>query len=199
MNQKCAVKCVVFTLLLTLALGAAVLLAADEPAKAEKAKKIYYDANIYQEGRAGVPVMRVQFMIKQFSTPEEAAELAQTLKESGQEGLTKALSKLEEKGNISINNRLGYKIGFIRQIPTPDGGSIIRMATDRPISIPELWGGARSMDYTIGVVELKLDAEGKGEGLLIYAAKVKFNEQGMLEIETYGIAPAKLINVRKWK
>jgi hypothetical protein len=73
------------------------------------------------------------------------------------------------------------------------------MATDRPISIPELWGNTRSTEYSIGVIELKLNAEDKGEGALIYAAKVKFGDQGMLEIETYGIAPAKLVNVHKWK
>jgi len=186
-------------LALILLLGTTALLAGDEPAAKEKKEKIYYDASIYQTGRAGMPVLRVQFLIEEFSTPEEAAQLAQILKESGDAGLAKALSKMKEKGNIQINNRLGYKIGFIRKIESPDGGYIIRMATDRPLTIPEVWGDTRSTDYTIGVVEMKLDAEDKGEGVIIYAAKVKFNEQNMLEIETYGIAPAKLVNIKKWK
>lgn len=199
MDRKRFLRFAGLALALVLLLGTTALLAGDEPAGKEKKDKIYYTGNIYQTGRAGMPVLRVQFYIEDFSTPEEAAQLAQTLRDSGDAGLASALSKAKEKGNIQINNRLGYKMGFIRKIPTPDGGYIIRMATDRPISIPEVWGDTRSTDYTIGVVELKLDAEDKGEGVLIYAAKVKFNEQGMLEIETYGIAPAKIVNLKKWK
>lgn len=197
MDQKTTHRIAAWVLLSGLFASFDAFSAGGDPAKAEKPKKIYYEASIIQEGRPGLPVIGVRFYIKEFSTAEEAKKLASTLEDSGQEGLSRELSKMVEKGNISIGNSLGYRIGFIRQISLPDGGWIIRMATDRPLSIPELWAGSRSTDYNIGVVELKLNAEGKGEGALIYAAKVKFNERGMLEIETFGIAPARLVNLRR--
>ena len=62
--------------------------------------------------------------------------------------------------------------------------------------------GSRSTDYTFGIVilDLKKNKKGKEEGVgqLIYAAKVKVDGR-TVEVENYGIEPARLQGVRRQK
>ena len=55
------------------------------------------------------------------------------------------------------------------------------------------------MDYPLGVIELELDADGKGEGRLIAAARLKFNKDGTLVIEQLGVRPFRLMKVKPQK
>jgi len=54
------------------------------------------------------------------------------------------------------------------------------------MSIPELRWSGRSTDYKISIVILDVNTEGKGDGLLYYAVKLKYNKNGQLELERYG-------------
>jgi hypothetical protein len=58
-----------------------------------------------------------------------------------------------------------------------------------------------SKDYEFGIVELKLDAKGEGEGATIPAAKLSLNDQGQIVIEStpFTTGPQRLIGVREWK
>jgi len=49
------------------------------------------------------------------------------------------------------------------------------------------------------MLDLKKDEKGKekGEGVLIYAAKIKVLDGNKLEVENYGISPVRLMAVRK--
>jgi len=51
----------------------------------------------------------------------------------------------------------------------------------------ELQGGTRSTEYSVGALELKLTADGKGgSGTMLPACKLKVNKKtNELEIETY--------------
>ena len=49
------------------------------------------------------------------------------------------------------------------------------LATDRPISLPELYNSTRSTNYKIGIVVLNVDKDGKGTGTFSPLCKVKFN------------------------
>jgi len=73
------------------------------------------------------------------------------------------------------------------------------LATDRPISFPELYNGTRSRDYPIGIVVLDLDKDGKGGGSFAPLCKVRFNKKGELEIENYAQKPFRLANVYREK
>jgi hypothetical protein len=70
--------------------------------------------------------------------------------------------------------------------------------TPRPVPFFEAYRHGRSMDYPFTIIELQLNQEGKGEGSILGAAQLKFNEKGQLEIESYGNQYAKLANVRMW-
>lgn len=64
----------------------------------------------------------------------------------------------------------------------------------------ELYVGNQSTDYEFGILTLDLKQDGKkekGEGSLIYAAKVKVVEGNKIDIESYGVAPIRLMGVRQ--
>ncbi len=132
--------------------------------------------------------------IDEYATDEEIAQHAAVLAETGSRGLEKVLWKLD-RGWIKVGTSLGHVVGVARSIDT-DGGRIIRAVTDRPIQLFEVRRGLRSVDYPFGVIELELDADGKGEGRLIAAAKLEFTEDGTLEIEQLGTRPFKLMKIK---
>ena len=41
-------------------------------------------------------------------------------------------------------------------------------------------------DYEFGVIQMLVDEKGKGEGSAIAAARIKFDKEGVLIIESYG-------------
>jgi hypothetical protein len=134
--------------------------------------------------------------INSYTTDEEVENFLNILKSQGQDGLEKAFDKTKERGRIAIVGTTGNDVSFIRS-RNAETKRIIRMATNRTISFPELWASPRSRDYKFGIVELRLDADGNGEGTLLYATKISFNKQGDLELENYEQTPIRLANVRR--
>ena len=63
----------------------------------------------------------------------------------------------------------------------------------------EVWRGLRSQDHPFGVAEIRLDANGKGGGRLIAAAEIDFTQEGGLEIESLGVQPFRLMQVKLQK
>ncbi len=143
----------------------------------------------------GANSARFTLHIDEYTTDDEARELLQILADEGPNGLEKAMRKLE-KGWVRIGPSLGYPVSVTRTFDT-ESGRIIRVATDRPVQMFEVWHGLRSQDHPFGVLELQLDANGKGEGRLIAAAEVGFGKEGSLEIESLGTQPFRLLQVKK--
>ncbi len=130
---------------------------------------------------------------------QDVQDFAATLKKSGQNALVSALEKTKEVGRLSPTGSVGSSFRIVRMRAVPDAGYRIILATNRPISFPELINGTRSRDYPIGIVVLNVDKNGKGTGTFAPACKVKFNKKGELEIEHYGIKPLRLANVVREK
>jgi hypothetical protein len=59
--------------------------------------------------------------------------------------------------------------------------------------------GLRAQDYPIAFIELKLKADGTGEGTVVGMAKVSFDESKNLNIASYGTQPGRLMNVQTAK
>jgi hypothetical protein len=130
------------------------------------------------------------------TTPnEDVAALAQTLAADGQKAFIAATRALEPTGWIRIGNNTRWHVSVIRSGVAPDGSRVIRGFTDRPIQMAEIFGSYRTRDYTLGMVELRLDAEGKGSGILLPMAQISFNEAGDIEIESFGNQPFRVMNV----
>ena len=92
-----------------------------------------------------------------------------------------------------------YDLYYARNIPTTDGGRRIILATNRRVSFPEVANATRSMQYQvtlIELIELHIDRNGKGEGKLVPAAKVTWdNARKAIEIENYSALPVDLLEV----
>lgn len=181
-----------------------VLLVANLPAFAqssqpEPAAPEQYSATAFiTSGAAQGKSVGLNIFINSYTTDDEVKNYLQILKTQGQDGLEKAFDKTKERGRIAITGTTGNDVSFIRS-RNAETKRIVRMATNRTISFPELWASPRSRDYKFGIVELRLDADGNGEGTLLYATKIKFNKQGELELEHYGQTPVRLANVRRQK
>ena len=95
-----------------------------------------------------------------------------------------ALSKMTSKGRISVTGTLGYDVAYIRKFPRPDGTTMLRMVTNRPITFGEAWSDSRSSDYSLSGVEVILSPdEKKNSGTLLPACQFKIDKEGQLQLE----------------
>ena len=135
--------------------------------------------------------------VERWSTPEEAARLRDILSEKGADALLEAVQKMPRVGSIARTGHLGWDIRFAQQIAAAGGGSRIVIATDRPMSFWEAANQPRSADYAFTLAEVRLGPDGKGEGKLVPAAKIEYDQESKtLEIENYNIEPVRLTQVQ---
>ncbi len=135
----------------------------------------------------------VSIYVYGYSTAEEVARLNDVLTNKGREALRKELWDLE-KGWLRIGDSLGYPIAVARS-ETKDGKRHIVLLADRPIQSFEVWNSSRSLDYPFSFVEVQIGQDGKGEGQLIPAAKVRLLGE-TIAVESFAFQPAKLLGVR---
>lgn len=183
--------CVVVAGILTVA-GRAV--SADEPIERFTAFAVDM-SNLANRTRAGA----VDITVERWSTDQERDRLVAALREGGPDALLKTLNKMKAAGRIHSPGSIGYPLQFARQMPLPDGARRIILATDRPISFLEMTRGARTLDYPFLLIELRLNAEGKGEGKLLPLARITANSDRVVEIENYASEPVRLMEVRQAK
>jgi hypothetical protein len=99
-------------------------------------------------------------------------------------------------GSIARTGQLGWDIRFAQQIAAGGGGRRIVIATDRPLSFWEASNQPRSADYAFTLAEVRLGPDGKGEGKLVPAAKIEYDQESKtLEIENYNTEPVRLTQV----
>jgi hypothetical protein len=127
----------------------------------------------------------------------EADSLTKAFKAGGSPALRKALAGVPATGSV----RLG------RGEPTPtrltlerltDKGRLLTIVTDHPILF--LGAGmptAKAKDgYEFGIIDIEVDASGKGSGTLAPAAKVSVR-QGAFVVDDYASEAIRLIDVKK--
>jgi hypothetical protein len=104
---------------------------------------------------------------------------------------------MSSKGRIAITGTLGYDVNYVRRFNQPDGSTVLRMVTDRPITFGEAWADTRSRDYNLSAVEITFSANRKkNSGTLLPACEFKINKDNQLEIEAYQ-NPWKLTNIMR--
>jgi hypothetical protein len=122
--------------------------------------------------------------------------VADALKSGGIPRFLPALRALPAIGYIELaNTRTDIKYARVRS-----GDALLVIGTDQPIhfvrgGVPEAKPKA---GYDVGVIELKLDAQGNGFGLMAAAARVKPAVDGSLLIDDYADAQIRLaVKLRK--
>jgi len=136
---------------------------------------------------------RLQITINNWTTPDQRQALLTALADGGQEQLLTAMEKIEV-GFARFPDTTGWRLRYAWSFEV-EGTRVVRIATDRPIWFVEVADQLRTLDYPFGIIELRLDQDGKGEGEVFSAASVKFNQDGVLEVESYGTGPQRLLSV----
>ncbi len=175
------------------------LLAAPSQAGEERGEETYTMVAVPTKGSiSGRVTIDITMRINEYSTDEEILELVEVLREGGTDQLRRTMEKIQ-KGKISPRGRIGADIAAARVRKTEEGERII-VVTARTIPGFELYVSGRSRDYPFGWFEFEIDEEGKGVGWgsAIVAAKLQFNDEGQLEIVSYGIQPFQLTNIKRW-
>ena len=137
-------------------------------------------ANVGTFGNVGTNFFRIQ--VDEYTSDEEFIEFMEILAGGGPRRLEDAFLR-SRKGRIIINS-IGYDIALARSTPT-ESGRRVRVITVRYLGFDESVRQTRSRDYPFGVIELYLNHNGRGEGVLVVAAKLQLSLDGALEVETF--------------
>ena len=126
----------------------------------------------------------------------EVARDVAILAEAGQDALLRAIRD-RDLGHFSLGGQLGRQLSFVTETTLANGDRKLMILFERWMNIYEVRYGARSTDYPFSYIELILDRNGRGEGSFIPAARVRFNRGNEIEVENFGIYPARLFGVRR--
>jgi hypothetical protein len=159
-----------------------------------------FDATVMVINAPRTGITRLRLTVERWTTDEERAGLLKALQDGGTEELVRAMHKLDA-GWLQVENNLRWPIRVASTWET-DEGRRVRIATNRPIHIREYTKrGTRTSDYPVGVIEFTLPPEGKGEGTLLAATRIEFNEQGRIEVHSLpqNTGPQQVVDVTREK
>lgn len=134
-------------------------------------------------------------IVNRYTAPNQLRELNEALSRGGQDELLRTLSKMDA-GRIQIGPGVGVTANAIIADAWGDGGTRLTVLYERWVRFFELRYGTRSQDYPVGYAELFLDRNGKGEGTMIPAARVRSKGENTWEVEDFGVFPARLLGLR---
>ena len=165
---------------------------------------IYFDgtfgpaAGLRNSNRSGSGIESITLTVNRYTPESDVAAMLGALRQDGQDGLMKALSK-EKSGTLQIGTRLARDVQAVWITQTDEGRKICALS-ERWLGFGELRRGARSVDYPLTYLEIFIEEDGgKSEGSLIPAARVRSKGGNNIEIENFGIYPARLTNIKVGK
>jgi hypothetical protein len=153
--------------------------------------------SLTQPRRSGDRSAHLAITIERWSTQEEQAALARALKAGGQRALVAEMEKATA-GYVQVDGDLRWPIR-LASTWTGHEGRVVRLATNSPIFNPAVPGRTPATDDAIGIVEFTVPAEGRGEGTLVAATRVEFDDRGRLQavVTALGTGTQKLTQVAR--
>jgi hypothetical protein len=140
---------------------------------------------------------QLEIAIDRWSDADELDTLLDALDHS-QQALLRALRDRKPVGFIRTSTSLAYDLHYASDEVGADGRRRIFLATDRPVGYWELVNQPPSMAYPITIVELTVDASGKGEGSLAVATRLTASsDRTRLYVQNYDVRPVMLKEVRR--
>ena len=133
--------------------------------------------------------------IDSYSTEQETGKLLNASRINGLHWFQKALIELKT-GGVVIPGSTGYEAKFIRQCPTKSGREI-RIVLDRRMSFMETYYAEPSKGYDVSGLEINLNDQNKGDGMLYALSKPHFDQKNhQLVLENIEYRPWRLTNIR---
>lgn len=160
-----------------------------------QAVKQQYEGNIiYIGGPRGSVVTQFTLRINSLTPQRDVDRYMAELKRGGQDALMDAIRGAKH-GTVQVGTQLARDANAI-WVTDEEEGKKITILFERWLGFGELRRGSRSVDYPFTYIEIFLDEKGKGEGTLIPAARVRFKSSGTIEVENFGIYPARVTNLK---
>jgi hypothetical protein len=179
----------------SLALGAALAIApavpgADKP-EALRLRAFAVDVN------NGTRTRSIDIVIERWSTPEELKSFQAASTEGGDDALLKALQKAKPRcGYVRTETSIPWDLYLASETLLPGGGRKIVVATDRPVGYWEAFNPSRLDEYKFSLAEVRIGADGKGEGKAIPYAQLSYDKDtNTFEVENYQQLPVRLTQV----
>ena len=175
--------------------GAAIFQPLPEANAQSERQTINGTAYFISTGRFGGSRSRpFRLIVNSYTPVNQVRELNDAL-QRGQDEMLRVLSRMNA-GRISIGSGVGVTANAIIADPWDNGGTKLTVLYERNITFFELRYGTRSTDYRFGYAEIFLDRDGRGEGTLIGAARVRSRSGNTWEVEDFGTFPARLMGLR---
>jgi hypothetical protein len=138
--------------------------------------------------------------IYRWTSDAERTALINILKTEGNEQLVADMSQLPQIGYIYTQGTLAYALFYARENTLPDGTKQIVLATNRPISFGGAIAPGAQQKYDLGIVEMRFDKDGKGEGKIIGQGMASIDDKtGKIEVNNYMGQPTRLMQIREIK
>ncbi|HJU93973.1 MAG TPA: hypothetical protein VJ656_13625 [Pyrinomonadaceae bacterium] len=165
------------------------------PSQSENGRERVQGTFVSMSGRTSGRTRPFTLTIDRYTPPNQLRELNEALSRGGQDELLKVMSKMDA-GRVQIGTGVGVDANAVIVDPWGDGGRKITVLYERWLQFFELRYGTRSQDYKVGYAEIYLDRNGRGEGTLIPAARVRLKGGNTWEVEDFGVFPARLLGLR---
>ena len=175
---------------------AALILLSFAPSINAQGQEVYTGTIVGVGGRLGGVSVPFTLTLNGHTNDRAAERAIAVLAEGGQDRL---LSEIHDNnlGRFSIGGQVGREVNFVVEDTMSNGERKIMILFERWLNLYEVRYGARSTDYPFSYVELIVDRNGHGQGTFIPAARVRFNKKNEVEVENFGIYPARLSGVRR--
>jgi len=153
--------------------------------------------NLGVPGRTGAGVVEIQ--IDRWSTDDERDKLLTVLREQGPDKLLKTLQDLPRVGFIRTPHSIPDDLHYARRNEMGGSGAErVIIATDRRIGFWEAANRPRSIDYPFTLIEMRINANGEGEGKMSLATKITTEDNGKtIVLENYSSQPVMLTSIKR--
>jgi hypothetical protein len=149
-------------------------------------------------GTPRTAVDRIEIVVTQWSPRAQRDRLIGVLFDKGPDKLLDVLQDLPKVGYFRTPDTLAYDLRYSQRTVLPDRGERIVLATDRYVRFWEAARSSRTLDYPFTIIELRLGADGRGEGKMSIATRVTADKKNnTIELEHWGTQPVMLKDVRR--
>lgn len=194
-HKRFAALCGVVSLVLVA--GSAVFADGQE---AQQVERITFNALAQHAGTGPSGQTPVIITITRLSSMDERDALEEVFIDQGMQALAQALRDAPEVGFIRAPSLAGtsWRLRYAMAFDDGKGGRIFRLATDRPISFVEaVQRSARTWDYNVTLIELSLDENGEGSGVLLAGVEFSYDQTNdAFGVKQISSQPTRLVNVR---